>query len=327
LSSIYGLKRNAKKTKKRFSNDGCGDKDQYLPQQREQPQEPPLPPKQRAGVMPSLPQRRAQGLDWAVIANKLPMGDSKESLDRQKLLFRLMDFNKNGYLSLDEVDKGVRDLLDCGNMYDAKPAIVRAFQAAKGTRSNGQGKQQNYQYTYLEIGEFRLLLIWLRQYFEFLVMFKKIDTSRDSQLDYSEFQLALPLLRRWGATDAVCDNAFKIMDRDKNGLVVFDEFASWAIQYKLDLEDDLDKVIDRGGYKYQNPPVVDSNTNIHSRYALGANKANQQSEQVSFRPGKASASKFSGGKGISIESEDVPWQPGRAGAPARNRVTTPHKFY
>jgi hypothetical protein len=46
-------------------------------------------------------------------------------------MFIAFDPNANGYLSLAEVDKGVRDVLECEELFDAKPAIMRAFQAAK----------------------------------------------------------------------------------------------------------------------------------------------------------------------------------------------------
>jgi len=40
--------------------------------------------------------------------------------------------NGNGFLSLAEVDKGIRDVLNLPELFDAKPVIMRAFQAAKG---------------------------------------------------------------------------------------------------------------------------------------------------------------------------------------------------
>ena len=39
--------------------------------------------------------------------------------------------NGNGFLSFAEIDKGMRDVLECDSLFDAKPAIMRAFQSAK----------------------------------------------------------------------------------------------------------------------------------------------------------------------------------------------------
>ncbi len=41
--------------------------------------------------------------------------------------FNIFIQNGNGYLSLAEVDKGLRDVLNCEELFDAKPAIMRAF--------------------------------------------------------------------------------------------------------------------------------------------------------------------------------------------------------
>jgi hypothetical protein len=42
-----------------------------------------------------------------------------------------MDVNNNGYLSLAEIDKGMRDVVALPKLFDRKPVIMRAYQAAK----------------------------------------------------------------------------------------------------------------------------------------------------------------------------------------------------
>ena len=42
-------------------------------------------------------------------------------------MWNYMDMNGNGYLSLAEIDKGMRDVLQSDMLFDAKPAIMRAF--------------------------------------------------------------------------------------------------------------------------------------------------------------------------------------------------------
>ena len=46
-------------------------------------------------------------------------------------MFRDFDPNGNGYLSLAEIDKGIRDVLACDELFNCKPAIMRAYMAAK----------------------------------------------------------------------------------------------------------------------------------------------------------------------------------------------------
>jgi hypothetical protein len=68
-------------------------------------------------------------------------------------------------LSLAEVDKAVRDELQveaAQSLFSSKPVLMRAFQAAKGV-GKARSKLSD---DYVEASEFRLLLVYLRQYFE-----------------------------------------------------------------------------------------------------------------------------------------------------------------
>ena len=62
------------------------------------------------------------------ITVRLPQAKTKVSQGKRQTLFRSFDPNGNGYLSLAEIDKGVRDVLKSDALFDAKPAIMRAFQ-------------------------------------------------------------------------------------------------------------------------------------------------------------------------------------------------------
>ena len=42
-----------------------------------------------------------------------------------------MDVNQNGYLSLAEIDKGFKDALKVKDIFYAKKALIRAFNASK----------------------------------------------------------------------------------------------------------------------------------------------------------------------------------------------------
>jgi len=70
-------------------------------------------------------------VNWKEIHDKLPMGKTAADKKKRAVMFRQFDPNGNGYLSLAEIDKGIRDVLECESMFDAKPAIIRAFQSAK----------------------------------------------------------------------------------------------------------------------------------------------------------------------------------------------------
>ena len=50
-------------------------------------------------------------MDWELIAKRMPTGRDKASHKKRRKIFKAMDVNGNGILSLAEVDKGIRDVL------------------------------------------------------------------------------------------------------------------------------------------------------------------------------------------------------------------------
>ena len=65
----------------------------------------------------------------------------------------------NGYLSLAEVDKGLHETCGLDGVYSCKPAIIRAFNAAKGLKKGAGGRDDDY----VSRIEFRMLLVFLKQ--------------------------------------------------------------------------------------------------------------------------------------------------------------------
>ena len=69
----------------------------------------------------------------------------------------------------------MRDVIKNEALFEAKPAIIRAFNFAKEyTKGTSQ-----YGDDYLEKRDFRIFLTALRVRFEYFVAFNKIDTGRD----------------------------------------------------------------------------------------------------------------------------------------------------
>jgi len=176
-------------------------------------------------------------IDWVAISGKLPSKKTEEEKARRKQMFNEFDPNGNGILSLAEVDKGVRDVLQLDAVFDAKPAIMRAFQIAKNCtkskRSDVSGDD------YIEFKEFRFFLLSLRQYFEYYVAFVRCDTNSDHKISKEEFAAAKEKIEVWvGEIDV--EASFREIDTNGGGSILFDEFCAWAIKKNLDLEDDDD---------------------------------------------------------------------------------------
>lgn len=180
-----------------------------------------------------------QDINWEEIGAKLPYERTPEAYEQRTKLFDLMDPNGNGYLSLAEVDKGLRDILQIDEIFDAKPAIMRAFQAAKNYLPTDAGTPGE---DYVQRKEFRILLQFLRNYFELWIMFDSLDTGEDRRVDLGEFQAAIPKLAEWGVliAESKAEDEFNKIDTNDGGQVLFAEFCSWAIKQKLDLGEEKD---------------------------------------------------------------------------------------
>mmetsp|Transcript_3033 Transcript_3033/g.7348 ORF Transcript_3033/g.7348 Transcript_3033/m.7348 type:complete len:130 (+) Transcript_3033:58-447(+) len=122
------------------------------------------------------------------IAARLPTSKSDDEKTTRNALFKQFDPNGNGYLSLAEVDKGLRETYGLDALYNCKPAIMRAFQASKGLKKGKGGREDDY----VSRVEFRMLLVYLKQYFELFQIFSSMDQGQDRRVDVDEFKAATP---------------------------------------------------------------------------------------------------------------------------------------
>jgi hypothetical protein len=85
-------------------------------------------------------------------------------------------------------------------------------------------------------------LVCIRLFFEMFIAFSRMDVNIDRKIDVEEFKNSAPALRKWGIElppDQVVAE-FEAMDSDHSGGLTFEEFIRWALEKKLDLEDDDD---------------------------------------------------------------------------------------
>ena len=174
--------------------------------------------------------------DWEGFLQRLPIKKTAEDRAKRRQLWNSIDMNKNGYVSLAEFDRGVRDVLNLPQIFSLKKVLIRAYNASK----NKIKAKSKYSNDYVEWLEFRILLVYLRQYFEYYIMFCRIDTSDDFKVDINEFTKAVPTLAKWGVKITDPKAEFKKIDTNNSGSIMFDEFCEYAIKKNLDLEDDDD---------------------------------------------------------------------------------------
>ena len=172
---------------------------------------------------------------WDDLINKLPT--QKSSGDRKKRLTLWKQINEygNGQVSFKRLNIQLEKYLKLPNVVKNKGPVKLAFNAACAKNSTkGREKDDNL----LEWLEFRPFLVYLRQYFEYWVMFEKVDKSGDHKINLDEFKKALPLMEKWGVKIDEPNKEFQKIDTNGEGSISFEEFCQYAIKKSLDLEDD-----------------------------------------------------------------------------------------
>ena len=181
-------------------------------------------------------QSNFKNYDWDSLISKLPIKKTLEERKKRKELWNKIDINGNNFVSLAEFDKGIRDVLNLPDLFKLKKVILRAFKAAK----NKVKSSSKYGDEFVGWLEFRIILVYLRQYFEYYVMFCRIDSSQDFKISINEFKKAIPTLEKWGIKINDPESEFNKIDINHGGVIMFDEFCTYAIKKNLDLEDDDD---------------------------------------------------------------------------------------
>jgi Ca2+-binding EF-hand superfamily protein len=148
------------------------------------------------------------------------------STQRLRQLWQTFDYNGNGFLSLAEIDRAVQ--LTMSQYFKSKPVLIRAYKAAD---ISGDG--------YIQYKEFKMLLRLIEEYQVFWNIFQDIDTNGDRRLSLDEFKKGGDLIRQ--ALPSGCElpdetivERFNKIDRNKGGVILFDEFVFYLARISYD---------------------------------------------------------------------------------------------
>jgi hypothetical protein len=109
-----------------------------------------------------------------------------------------------------------------------------AFNQAKQTVPGENGQQDEY----IERGELKPFLAYVRKYFGYYFLFKNLDNDNDDRLRVNDFVEGLLKLRQWGADIKDAKDAkkwFYKYDENKGGVILMDEWVEFADEHKLDV--------------------------------------------------------------------------------------------
>jgi Ca2+-binding EF-hand superfamily protein len=133
-------------------------------------------------------------------------------------LWRALDFNGNGIVSLAELDKWI---VQSFPLLNNKAALRRAF--VRTTTKDGDGDD------WIQRREFKALLVNVIYFNRAFELFDSIDTGRDQRVDFDEFfsavsRLGLGLDRKQALAE------FQRIDSNGGGQLLFDEFCEWLVE-------------------------------------------------------------------------------------------------
>ena len=147
-------------------------------------------------------------------------------------LWRGLDFNGNGIVSLAEIDKWVVERYP---LLNSKPALMRAYK--KTTLKDGNGDD------WVQRREFIKLLRNLFYFNRVYLVFDEIDTDDDRRIDLEEFKNGFECLNM--SADYKAETVFVEIDKNGGGYILFNEFCSWfAKNMNVEelLEEELEEV-------------------------------------------------------------------------------------
>jgi Ca2+-binding EF-hand superfamily protein len=147
--------------------------------------------------------------------------------DQTKLaaLWKEIDFNGNGKVSLAEIDKLI---VAKYSVLNNKPAMQLAYR--KTTLKDGDGD------AWVEKKEFRALLHNILYFTKVWDMFDDIDTGHDRRVDLGEFCSGCGRLKlNMSVTEAA--EAFDEIDRNHGGQILFKELCKWVAKRAEFLQD------------------------------------------------------------------------------------------
>ncbi|KAH3742992.1 Flagellar calcium-binding protein TB-44A [Pelomyxa schiedti] len=178
---------------------------------------PPPPQEERARLKEQMLQQRdsksAKPIHTVKAYNLISKGleipvYTQEHLDK---LWSIADWNKNGILSLAEIDKLL--VYEMPELAGNKAAIMRAYKAADLSRDR-----------YIQRCEFDYFMLLL-SYFDHLgKLFKHLDKNMDKRVSFEEFQDAFNSLHISSEGQSIA-SLFESIDVNHGGFILFDEFC------------------------------------------------------------------------------------------------------
>ncbi|GIQ81586.1 hypothetical protein KIPB_002564 [Kipferlia bialata] len=169
--------------------------------------------------------------------------DASEDLIRQTVnrnkpelrrMWRALDYNGNGLVSLAEIDKWI---VETRPELHHKPALIRAYFATVhktiDTEAWRKHKGDNW---WVVRRQFVPLLRNIFYFNKLFHVFQEMDLDTDRRCTLQEFSTRGVQLLGLDISQELATEAFHAIDRNKGGYVLFDEFAAWVTANQIPVD-------------------------------------------------------------------------------------------
>ena len=135
--------------------------------------------------------------------------------------FDIMDYNKNGIISLAEIDKLI---VESYPQFNNKPALMRAYKAADVNNSG-----------LITLNEFKNLWKYNEVFNSLWKVFDNIDTDNDRRMSFEEFKNSSSSLFGSKLSNNEAKYLFSLIDTNNGGYILFKEFCTFMVRRKVAL--------------------------------------------------------------------------------------------
>jgi len=173
---------------------------------------------------------------WADLARCLPVENDSAAKARRRELFETFDPQGQGILSQARVVKALFRLMpNVSGITDMWIIIHQAFGVARDIVApiTPIGVDR------MDRNQFRVLMIYLWHFFKLWDIFAQLNMGTDNRkVTQKQFEEMLPWVRAWGVKDAGMwatnpDACFESVDRNRQGWVVFEDFAEFILRHAV----------------------------------------------------------------------------------------------
>merc|ERR1711915_142387 len=192
------------------------------------------------GVAEELAKMEADSVNWETVNEMLPYGEGDDYEERVKEMFDLFNVNDQKGLTIFEIENGVVDMTQTGDMFDSEKAINDAFKAASRLKYEKEKSMMDK----LDYNQFKLFLRILRMTYNFYQAFNYIDSDGVHVITKDVFceDSTRGVLEQWIGAREDWEEEFDSIDmtnKKGEGNFLFREFFDWALNKNIDFQGDM----------------------------------------------------------------------------------------